>query len=205
MYSLVVYSCVLFIASCELYTCISLLDMKLREQDVTFRRRLLMSVSTKWFGTACVCSVVSAARPRATDVLLKTDTDGYGARRSALSVHLVTDWCWQSFATEKNVVVFVWDLRLCSTRWWITMNGLYYLSMLDQIIKFIWCKVMIWEDDLVLWAWGEILLILSLNSSESPEKNTEHLVLWAWPGLRWNFVDTIPEFIRKSWEKHRTF
>jgi len=40
-------SFVLFIASCELYTCVLLVDMKLRERDVTFRRRLLMSVSTK--------------------------------------------------------------------------------------------------------------------------------------------------------------
>jgi len=54
-----------------------------------------------------VCSDVSAARPPATDVLLKTDADGYGARRSALSVHLVTDWCWQSCVTEMNVVGFV--------------------------------------------------------------------------------------------------
>lgn len=112
MYSLVVYSCVLFIASFELYTSVPLVDMKQREQDVTFRRRQLMSVSTKWFGTACVCSVVSAARPRATDVLLKTDTDGYGARRSDLSVHLVTDRCWQSCATKMSVVGFIGVLRL---------------------------------------------------------------------------------------------
>jgi hypothetical protein len=47
MYSLVAPSCVRFIASFELYTCVLLVDMTLWEQDVIFRRRLLMSVSTK--------------------------------------------------------------------------------------------------------------------------------------------------------------
>lgn len=41
----------------EPHTRVSRVDIKQRVHDVTFRKRLLMPVSTKWFDAVCVCKI----------------------------------------------------------------------------------------------------------------------------------------------------
>jgi hypothetical protein len=109
------------------------------------------------------CATVSPIGPPGHGLVLKKLCDQEECRRIYMNPSAVSE-----------------GIRLCSTRWCITMNGLYYLAKLYQIkrsfdVKW-WFERMIWSCELGK-DWGEVLLILSLNSSESPEKNTEYFTL----------------------------